>query len=48
MDSKIDKKEQIDPKEKVMRYLGRTGDVKIDNPKLILKSSSGEINIIKK
>lgn len=48
MDSKIDKKEQIDPKEKLIRYLGRTGDVKIDNPKLILKSSSGEINIIKK
>lgn len=48
MDSKIDKKEQIDPKEKIIRYLGRTGDVKIDNPKLILKSSSGEINIIKK
>lgn len=48
MDAKIDKKEQIDPKEKIIRYLGRTGDVKVENPKLVLKSTSGEITIIKK
>jgi hypothetical protein len=48
MNSKIDKKEQIDPAEKLVRYYGRTGDVKIEEPKLILKTSSGEITILKR
>ena len=48
MNSKVDKKEQIDQAEKLIRYTGRTGDIKIDNPKLILKTSSGEITILKR
>jgi hypothetical protein len=48
MNSKIDKKEQINPSEKLFRYFGRTGDVKIEDPKLILKTSSGEITILKR
>jgi hypothetical protein len=48
VNSKIDKKEQINPAEKVVRYTGRTGDIKIDEPKLVLKSSSGEITILKR
>jgi hypothetical protein len=48
MNSKIDKKEQIDPAEKMVRYYGRTGDIKIEEPKLILKASSGEITILKR
>jgi len=48
MNSKIDKKEQINPNEKLMRYFGRTGDVKIEDPKLVLKTSSGEITILKR
>jgi hypothetical protein len=46
--SKIDKKEQINPSEKIVRYTGRTGDIKVDEPKLVLKSSSGEITILKR
>jgi len=48
MEAKIDKKEQVDPKEKTVRYLGRTGNVKTETPKLILKNTSGEINITKR
>lgn len=48
MEAKIDKKEQVDPKEKTVRYLGRTGNVKTEAPKLILKNTSGEINITKR
>jgi len=48
MNSKIDKKEQIDPNAKLVRYFGRTGDTKIEEPKLILKTSSGEITILKR
>lgn len=46
--SKIDKKEQIDQAEKLYRYLGRTGDIKIEQPKLIVKSNSGDITILKR
>jgi len=46
--SKIDKKEQVDPAEKFIRYTGRTGDIKIDEPKVILKSDLGEITILKR
>lgn len=46
--SKIDKKEQIDTVEKFVHYVGRTGDVKIEEPKLVLKSDSGEITILKR
>ena len=48
MNSKIDKKEQINPAEKLVRYYGRTGDIKIEEPKLVLKTSSGEITILKR
>jgi hypothetical protein len=48
INSKIDKKEQVNPAEKIVRYTGRTGDIKIDEPKLVLKSSSGEITIMKR
>ncbi|HNW50172.1 MAG TPA: hypothetical protein PKH79_03760 [Prolixibacteraceae bacterium] len=48
MNSKIDKKEQVNPGEKRVRYFGRTGDIKIEEPKLVLKTSSGEINILKR
>jgi len=48
MEAKIDKKEQVDPKEKTVRYLGRTGNVKTETPKLIMKNTSGEINITKR
>lgn len=48
LSSKIDKKEQIDPAEKLVRYTGRTGDIKIEEPKLVVKSNSGEITILKR
>jgi len=48
MNSKIDKKEQINVSEKLVRYFGRTGDIKIEEPKLVLKTSSGEITILKR
>jgi hypothetical protein len=48
INSKIDKKEEIDPAEKFIRYTGRTGDIKIDEPKVVLKSDSGEITILKR
>lgn len=48
MNSKIDKKEQLDPNAKLVRYFGRTGDTKIEEPKLILKTSSGQITILKR
>jgi len=47
-EAKIDKKEQVDSKEKTVRYLGRTGNIKTEAPKLILKNTSGEINITKR
>jgi hypothetical protein len=48
LNSKIDKKEQVDPAEKMVRYTGRTGDIKVEEPKLILKSNAGEITITKR
>jgi hypothetical protein len=48
MNSKIDKKEQVNPNEKLVRYFGRTGDIKIEEPKVVLKTSSGQITILKR
>jgi hypothetical protein len=48
INSKIDTQEQIDPAEKLVRYVGRTGDIKVEAPRLILKTTSGDISIIKK
>jgi hypothetical protein len=41
-------KEEIDEQEKIIRYIGRTGDIEATTPKLILKTTSGKIAIHKR
>jgi uncharacterized protein (DUF2141 family) len=48
MDASIDSTESINEKEKIMRYLGRTGDVEKGEAKLILNTSSADISILKR
>ncbi|MCF8360092.1 MAG: hypothetical protein K9H26_15150 [Prolixibacteraceae bacterium] len=48
MNSTIDMKEEIDEQEKIIRYIGRTGDIEARTPKLILKTTSGEITLHKR
>lgn len=48
LDATIDKSEQLNDKEKIMRYLGRTGKMEIEKPKLILNTTSADINILKR
>lgn len=48
MEATIDSTNQIDEKEKIIRYIGRTGNVKISTPKLILKTISADITILKR
>jgi uncharacterized protein (DUF2141 family) len=48
MEAKIDATEKINEKEKIMRYKGRTGNIAVGKPKLIMNSSSGEISILKR
>ncbi|MDA3879771.1 MAG: hypothetical protein PF436_05220 [Prolixibacteraceae bacterium] len=48
LDATIDSTERINPNEKVMRYIGRTGKIDISDPRLILKTKSSDINILKR
>nr|HPR32738.1 hypothetical protein [Prolixibacteraceae bacterium] len=48
MSSIIDQKEQIDEKENIVRYIGRTGDIKTGEPKVRIRTSSGEVTLIKR
>jgi len=48
LDATIDKSEQLNDKEKIMRYLGRTGKMDIEKPKLILNTTSADISILKR
>lgn len=47
-EAQIDSTETINEKEKVMRYLGRTGKIEKAKPKLILNTSSADITILKR
>jgi len=47
-EAKIDSSEAINEKEKIMRYLGRTGKIEKSKPKLILNTSSADISILKR
>jgi hypothetical protein len=44
----IDSTQQIDPEEKTMRYIGRTGKINTTQPRLILKTNSSDISILKR
>ena len=48
MEAKIDSTQQIDEKEKIVRYFGRTGNIKIGKPKLTLKTTEANISILKR
>ncbi|MBN1924340.1 MAG: hypothetical protein JW798_00765 [Prolixibacteraceae bacterium] len=48
MEATIDQKEKIDEKENIVRYIGRTGDTDTDTPKLTIKTTSGEIILLKR
>lgn len=48
MEAKIDSTQQIDVKEKIVRYFGRTGNIKIGKPKLTLKTTEANISILKR
>lgn len=48
MEAKIDSTEAINEKDKVMRYMGRTGKIEKGKPKLILNTSSADISILKR
>ena len=47
-EASIDSTEAINEKEKVMRYMGRTGKIEKGKPKLILNTSSADITILKR
>lgn len=47
-EAKIDETEPINEKDKVMRYIGRTGKIEKAKPKLILNTSSADIKILKR
>ncbi|MBN2807026.1 MAG: hypothetical protein JXR22_10245 [Prolixibacteraceae bacterium] len=47
-EAKIDETEPINEKEKIMRYIGRTGKIEKAKPKLILNTSSADIKILKR
>jgi hypothetical protein len=47
-DASIDKSELINDKDKIMRYLGRTGNIEVGKPKLILNTSQADIKIHKR
>jgi len=47
-EAKIDNTEKLNEKEKIMRYLGRTGNVPVAKAKLIMNTSEGEITILKR
>lgn len=48
MEASVDSTETINEKDKVMRYMGRTGDIDKDKPRLILNTSSADISILKR
>lgn len=48
LDAIIDSSEQLNDKERIMRYLGRTGEVGIAKPQLILNTSSADIKIFRR
>jgi hypothetical protein len=47
-DAIIDATEQISEKDKIMRYKGRTADIEIKKPKLVINTSSANISILKR
>ncbi|HKK81899.1 MAG TPA: hypothetical protein VJ909_06610 [Prolixibacteraceae bacterium] len=48
MEAVIDSTRQLDNKDKIMRYIGRTGEISTKQPRLIMKTSSSDISIMKR
>lgn len=48
LDATVDSTERLNDKEQIMRYVGRTGEVEVDKPKLIMNTSSAEIKILRR
>ncbi|MGF7138729.1 hypothetical protein [Roseimarinus sediminis] len=48
MEATIDSTVQMNTEDKVMRYIGRTGNIDIESPTVILKTESADISILKR
>lgn len=48
IDATIDSTQRIDSNDKIMRYIGRTGNIDVEDPRLILKTKSSDISILKR
>ncbi len=48
IEAQIDSTQRINENEKIMRYIGRTGKIETQKPRLILKTNSSDISILKR
>jgi hypothetical protein len=48
LDAKVDSTERLNDKEQIMRYVGRTGKIDQQEPRLIMNTNAADIKILKR